>query len=104
MDDELFEFVLGEAVGLGAGEVPDHRLGAASGYQSGDGDEAEVAWGHLVPFPDVAEEHLLGEGDQLETRSRNAPVSLGVYTGQPAGGHRMRGERGLPRCGQPLGS
>src|SRR6476620_6143154 len=65
VDDGLFEFGLGRAVGLCACEVSAELVGAAAGDEAGDRDEAAVPRGEFAPFPDVAEEQVVGEVHQL---------------------------------------
>ena len=49
------------SVGFGQQEMVPQLLGVAAGDQGGDGDQAPITFGQLVAFPDVAEQHVVGQ-------------------------------------------
>jgi hypothetical protein len=76
MGDQFEELVLRDAVVLSAHEMAAQLLGAIERDEGGDGDQAAVPLGEAWAFPDIAEQHLLGEIDQLG-RERSEPVTGG---------------------------
>src|SRR3954465_764262 len=81
--DELDEFLLGHAVLDGAGEVEAHLLGLARGNERRAGDQAPVAFRELRALPDVAEQHLLGDLDELRGKvGKRVLGHLGFSPGQ----------------------
>jgi hypothetical protein len=67
--DRLLQFGLGEAVLLGEAQMIPELLKAARGDQGRDRDQAPVTLGEFRPLPDVAEQDLVGEVDQLRAKS-----------------------------------
>src|SRR4029450_11400037 len=65
MGDEFEQLLLLDAVVDGALEVADLLLGAIERHQGGAGDQAAVTLGEAGPLPDVAEQHVVGQVDQL---------------------------------------
>lgn len=65
MDDDLLEFGLGETVRLGPGQVAAELLGVPAADETSDGDQAAVAWGEFGPRPDVTEQDVVRERDEL---------------------------------------
>src|SRR5262249_60784269 len=63
--DDLADLLARDAVVQRAFEMPRQLVGAVHGDERRDGDEAPVALGESRPLPDVAEEHLLAEVDEL---------------------------------------
>jgi hypothetical protein len=69
VDDLLFKFGFGKAVLYGEAEVVGELFEAARRDQACEGAEAAVAPGELGPLPDVAEENLVGQFDELGAKS-----------------------------------
>src|SRR5689334_8490852 len=65
MRDDLEQLLLGHAVVERALEMADLLLGAIERDQGGAGDQAAVALGKALALPDVAEQHVVREVDQL---------------------------------------
>src|SRR4030088_3679810 len=86
---KLEQLLFLHAVVDGAGEMAGLLLGAVHGHKGCTGDQAAVALGEAGPLPDVTEQHVVGEIDQLgrERAQRIARVwSRWLW-------------HGLPRCG-----
>jgi hypothetical protein len=82
VDDHFLKLALGQAVVLGAGEVALELLHVASADERCDGDQAAISFGQLGAFPDVAEQDIVGEGNQLGAKSPMARWS-GSEMGSP---------------------
>src|SRR5690348_13779484 len=65
MRDHLEQLVLGHAVVECALEVADLLLGAVERDQGGACNQAAVALGKALALPDVAEQHVVRQVDQL---------------------------------------
>jgi len=65
MGNELDEFIFRDPILQRAREMKTELLGTIEGNQRSDGDQAPVALGEAGPFPDIAEEDLLGEFTEL---------------------------------------
>ncbi len=76
MGDELDDLVLGDAIQERALEMAAELLAAIEGDEGRDRDQTAVALGEAGPLPDIAEQHLLGEIDQLR-RDRADLVAAG---------------------------
>src|SRR5438105_13341425 len=63
--DDLADLLARDAVGQRALQVPGKLIGPVHGSERRDRDQAAVALGESGPFPDVAEEDLLAELDEL---------------------------------------
>jgi hypothetical protein len=77
MGDELDDLVLGDAVLEGALEMAAQLLAAIERDQRRDGDQAAVALLEVGPLPDIAEQHLLGQVDQLGRDGANLVAGRG---------------------------
>ena len=83
MGDHFLELRLRQAVIPGSREVVVELFGAAIGDQRGDGDEAAVPLEQLRSLPYVAEQNVIGKGDEL--RRKVADRSLGWVRASESG-------------------
>src|SRR5215470_14500809 len=65
--DQLNDLVSGDPVMERAPEMTPQLLAAIERHQRRNGDEAAVTLGESRPFPDITEEHLLREIDELRS-------------------------------------
>ena len=89
--DRLLQFGLGEAVLLGEAQMIPELLEAARGDQGRDRDEASVALGKFRPLPDVAEQDLVGELDQLRGEVTNRTLTCSPHRAGVHGLGRVHG-------------
>ena len=68
MRDCLDQLVDGQAVVDCSLHVGCHFVGAVEANESGDSDEAAISLGEPRAFPDVCEQHLIGERGQLRAK------------------------------------
>jgi len=68
VDDHLFQLALRHAIALGDAQVGTQLLGAAVGDQRLARDQTAIPRGQLGPSPDVTEQEIVGELDQLRLR------------------------------------
>ena len=74
MRDKLNQFILGHAIVDGAGEMTALLFGAIERHQGSTRNETAVALGETRPFPDVAEQDVLGKVDKFRGK-RPQPVA-----------------------------
>ncbi len=81
MGDHLDDFLLLDAVVQRTSEMADLLLGAIERDQGGAGDQAAVALAKAGALPDVAEQRVVGELDQLGAKARSASRAADEATG-----------------------
>jgi hypothetical protein len=78
MGDGFLDLGLGEAVLDAVGDVPVQLVDVSGRDEPGDRGEAPITGREPLAFPDVPEQHVIGEGDELRSEAAKHLLHVGL--------------------------